>query len=186
MAIAANHDTLALTGWIALGVLGAAVLAAVVRRVLRRRGRREPWVVRAVNRASDKVVDAIKRPITIAVLDEVADVLETGYYTRNMASALEENRREIKAMIVEKIKRDPSTGRINFVPFHDRLLDDISETAIRVVLEFLTDPRTDELISDLLRDNIDQIRQALRDGVDERSGRRFVQAGEEVDDSPPR
>jgi hypothetical protein len=33
---------------------------------------------------------------------------------------------------------------------------------LRVLLEVLADPRTDELVSDLLRDNIDQIRAAVR------------------------
>jgi hypothetical protein len=32
-----------------------------------------------------------------------------------------------------------------------------------VLLEVLADPRTDELVSDLLRDNIEQIRQAVRE-----------------------
>jgi hypothetical protein len=32
-----------------------------------------------------------------------------------------------------------------------------------VILEMLADPRTDELISDLLRDNLVQLRAAVRD-----------------------
>jgi hypothetical protein len=107
-------------------------------------------------------VDTIKRPVTIAVLDEVADVLRTGHYTRNIASALQENHNEIKAMVAEKIKDDPTAGRINLVPFHDRIIDLASETALRVILEVLADPRTDELVSDMLRDNLTQIRQAVR------------------------
>jgi hypothetical protein len=148
-------------GLIVLGVLGA-----VLRVLLVRRGIREPLVVRLINRASDKIVTAVKRPITIAVLDEVAAVLQTGHYTRNIAAALEENRQEIKQMVSEKIKEDPSAGAINFVPFHDRIIEVTSEATLRVILEVLADPRTDELVSDMLRDNITQIRRAVRERDD--------------------
>jgi hypothetical protein len=140
----------------------ASVLAGLIGRSLVRAGLREPFVVRLINRASEQVVGVIKRPITIAVLDEVADVLQTGHYTRNIASALRENHEEIKAMVAEKIKNDPTAGNINFIPFHDRIIDEASETTLRVILELLADPRTDELVSDMLRDNITQIRAAVR------------------------
>ena len=166
MSLAAKHSTLALTGWILLALVVLAVLAALIGRFLIRRGRREPFVVRMINRTSDRVVEAVKRPVTLAVLDEVASVLQAGHYTRNIASALQENREEIKAMIAEKIKEDPTAGRINYLPFHDRLLEQASETTLRVMFEVLADPRTDELFADLLRDNINQIRRAVRESGD--------------------
>jgi len=166
MPVAAKHSTLTLTLWIVAGLVLLSVLAAVIGRYLIRRGLREPFVVRLINRASDRVVDVVKRPITLAVLDEVASVLQSGHYTRNIASALRENRDEIKEMVAEKIRNDPTASRINFVPFHDRLIEQASETTLRVVLEVLADPRTDELVSDLLRDNITQIRQAVRERSD--------------------
>ncbi|HET8584084.1 MAG TPA: ion transporter, partial [Jatrophihabitans sp.] len=95
-------------------------------------------------------------------------VLQTGHYTRNIADALQENHEEIKQMVAEKIKDDPTASRIALVPFHDRLIDLASETTLRVILEILADPRTDELVSDLLRDNITQIRQAVRERAKER------------------
>jgi hypothetical protein len=166
MPIAAPPSALALTLWIGLGVIVLAVLAAVLGRMLIGRGLREPFVVRAINRASDRVVEVVKRPITIAVLDEVASVLQTGHYTRNIAAALEENRLELKQMVSEKIRDDPTVGRIYLVPFHDRLIEEVSETTLRVILGILADPRTDELVSDLLRDNITQIRRAVRESYD--------------------
>lgn len=156
---------LSTTRWVLLIVAGAVVLsviAAFAGRALVRRGLREPFIVRRINRTSEKVIDVIKRPITIAVLDEVAEVLKSGHYTRNIASALVENHEEIKQMVAEKIKQDPSTRRIGLLPFHDRIINEASETTLRVVLELLADPRTDELVSDLLRDNITQIRMAVR------------------------
>jgi hypothetical protein len=163
MPVAAHHSTLALTLWIVGGVVVLAVLAGLLGRYLIRRGLHEPFVVRLINRASDRIIDSVKRPITIAVLDEVADVLRTGHYTRNLAAALRENHDEIKQMVAEKIKDDPTAGRINLLPFHDRLIGEVTDTTLRVILEVLADPRTDELVSDMLRDNIDQIRKAVRE-----------------------
>jgi hypothetical protein len=58
----------------------------------------------------------------------------------------------------EKLEQDRLTGRITAVPFTDRLVDSVSETTLRVIFSVLDDPRTDELISDLLRENILQMR----------------------------
>lgn len=151
---------------IAAALVVLSVLAAFIGRTMIRRGLREPFIVRGINRTSDRVVALIKRPITIGVLDEVADVLRTGHYTRNIASALRENHQEIKDMIAEKVKTDPSARAIGLLPFHDALIEQVTETALRVVLAVLADPRTDELVSDMLRDNIEQIRQAVRDRED--------------------
>ena len=148
---------------IAAALVVLSVLAAFLGRTMIRRGLREPFIVRGINRTSERVVAVIKRPITIAVLDEVADVLRTGHYTRNIASALRENHEEIKDMFAEKIKADPSARAIGLLPFHDALIEQVTETALRVLLEVLADPRTDELVSDMLRDNIDQIREAVRE-----------------------
>lgn len=149
--------------WISVGgAVALSVLAGFAGKFLVQRGLREPIIVRMINRASENVIDIIKRPITMAVLDEVADVLRTGHYTRNVASALQENREEIKEMFAEKIKEDPTARRIGLLPFHDRIINEASETTLRVLLEVLADPRTDELVSDLLRDNINQIRAAVR------------------------
>lgn len=145
------------------GLIVLSIVAGVLGRLLVSRGMREPFVIRTINRMSERVVDIIKRPITIAVLDEVADVLKAGHYTQNVAAALQENHQQIKDMIAEKIKEDPTAGRIGLLPFHDRLVSEVTETSLRVILAVLADPRTDELVSDVLRDNITQIRQTLRD-----------------------
>jgi ferritin-like protein len=160
---AARFSALAVTLWVVLGLIVLAIVAALVGRFLVRRGLREPLIVRLINRTSDRLVDAVKQPITVAVLEEVASVLQTGHYTRNIASALQENREELKQMVAEKIKDDPTAGHINMIPFHDRIIELASETTMRVIFEILADPRTDELVSDLLRDNITQIRQAVRE-----------------------
>ena len=98
----------------------------------------------------------------MAVLDEVAGVLRTGHYTKNVSAALYENRVELREMIIEKVMADPTAARsIGLLPFHERLVEEITEAALRIVMQVLADPRTDELVSDVLRDNFDQIRQAV-------------------------
>jgi voltage-gated potassium channel len=118
-----------------------------------------------VGRFVRTIVEVIKRPMTIAVLDEVAHVLRTGHYTRNIAAALEENRAEMDEMIVELIKKDPQAGKVRYLPFHDEIIRLIADTTFRIVFQVLADPRTDELVSDMIRENVDQIRGAVRDGV---------------------
>ncbi|WAX57900.1 hypothetical protein M6B22_03830 [Jatrophihabitans cynanchi] len=148
---------------IVIALILLSVIAGLIGRELVRRGLREPFVVKLVNRASERAVATVKRPLTVAVLDEVAQVLTAGRYTRSIASALRENHEQIKLMVAEKVKQDPTAGRIGLVPFHDRLIDEVSETTLRVLLELLADPRTDELFSDLLRDNINQLRDAVHE-----------------------
>ncbi|WP_405167721.1 ion transporter [Nocardia sp. NBC_01499] len=118
-----------------------------------------------VNRFVLTIVDTIKRPMTIAVMDEVASVMRTGHYTRNIAAALQENRAEMDAMILELIKKDPQAGRVRYIPFHDDIIRLIADTTFRILFQVLEDPRTDELVSDVLRENIDQIRLAVKHDV---------------------
>lgn len=172
MPVAAHYSASSIVLWIVLALVVLVVLTAVIGRALVRRGLREPFVVRIINRLSGRLVEGIKRPLTIAVLEEVADVLRAGHYTRNIASALRENREEIKQMVAEKIKDDPTAGAINFVPFHDRIIEQASEATLRVILEVLADPRTDELVNDMLRENINQLGEALRHQQEE-----VIQAG---------
>ena len=157
-----------LTVWqlvvLALGVLLVlAVGSAFLTRSLVRRGLRTPWVIRRINRLRDRVIRLVKRPITIMVLDEVADVIQTGRYTRNIADALVENHDEVKRLVAEKVRGDPNVRLIGRLPGYDTVVAEVTETTMRVLIEMLGDPRMDELISDLLRNNLQQIKQAVRD-----------------------
>ncbi|MBS41887.1 MAG: hypothetical protein CMH83_01675 [Nocardioides sp.] len=139
--------------------IGSAFLA----RYLVHRGMQTPWVVDLFNGLAERAVAVIKRPLTIVVLDEVADVIQTGHYTQNVSDALIENRAELKAMVAEKIREDPNASLIRRLPGYDKVVDEVSETTLRVIVEVLHDPRTDELVSDLLRNNLQQIRKAVRE-----------------------
>lgn len=140
-----------------------AVGAAFTTRALVRRGLRTPWVVAIINRATERAISTIKRPLTIAVLDEVADVIQTGHYTRNISDALIENRAELKALAAEKLRSDPNARLLGRLPMYDTVVDRVSETTLRVLVEMLGDPRMDELVSDLLRNNLQQIKRAVRE-----------------------
>jgi hypothetical protein len=138
------------------------LLRAVVLVVRLERAIERLFGARIVSKLIGRVVELIKRPITVAVLDEVVDVLQTGSYSRNVARALDENRAELRAMILEKVKQDRQAGKLSVLPFHDELVRLVADTMLRVVHEMLNDPRTDELVADMLRENVEQIRMAVR------------------------
>jgi hypothetical protein len=165
-------STLAILLWLMGIFVVLAIIAGFIGRWMVRRGLRKPFIVRLINRASTSVVDVIKRPITVAVLNEVVDVLERGDYTRNAISAIQENHHELSAMFADKLKQDRTTRAVRLVPFHDAIISEVTETVLRVVVAILADPRTEELVADLIRDNVTQIRSA-------------VQANEEADEHPP-
>jgi voltage-gated potassium channel len=128
----------------------------------------EQFTQRLVERLSRPIVLAIKKPITIAVLDEVVKVLETGNYPQNLARSLGENRTMLRAIITEKLKNDPQAGRLSKLPFHDEVVRSMVDTAMRVILEVLTDPRIDEFFAHVVRENREQIRSAVQLGLNEK------------------
>ncbi|UGT40233.1 ion transporter [Nocardia yamanashiensis] len=130
-----------------------------------------------VNRSVGVIVDAVRRPVTMAVLDEVAEVLRTGHYTRNIANALEENRSELDQMMLELIRQDPALGRVRYLPFHEDIIRGIADASFRMVFQVLADPRTDELVADVLRENVNQMREAVQSGT---------RVPESIDHRPPR
>jgi hypothetical protein len=140
-----------------------AIWAAFLTRALLRRGMRAPFVIHRLNRLTQWLVDLIKRPITVAVLDEVADVIQTGHYTKNISSALIENHHELVALVAEKVREDPASRVVGRLPGYDAIVGQVSETTLRVLIEMLGDPRMDELVSDLLRNNLQQIKRAVRE-----------------------
>lgn len=114
---------------------------------------------------SAPIVDAIKKPITIAVMDEVIDVLRVGTYALNVRDALDENHEEIEQMVRDLVHNDPATKKFKYVPFHDEILKMIADTSLRIVNGALADPRTTEIIEDAIRNSAEQIRYALHHGV---------------------
>lgn len=118
---------------------------------------------RFVNRFSDSIMAAIGGRITLSVLGEVADVLGKGTYTRNVARALEENDAELRAMIADKLRQNPRTRSLARLPFYDDIVASVVDASLQLAHEVLADPRTDELVADILRENVQQLRTALRE-----------------------
>ena len=143
-------------------LLGGSILAALLGAVLVRMGMKRPAVVEKASALAERVLDLVKRPLTIFVLDEVAAVVQTGHYTKNFSDALKENHDELKALVADKVRQDPNVRLIGRLPGYDTIVSEVSETTLRVIIEMLQDPRMDELVNDLLRNNINQIKQAVR------------------------
>ncbi|MFC4080788.1 ion transporter [Amycolatopsis samaneae] len=127
----------------------------------------EQFTYRFVDKLSEPIVQAIKKPVTIAVLDEVVKVLETGNYPENLAKSLSENRAELQAIIREKLSEDRQLGKLRRLPFHDEIVRSAVDASFRVVLEVLLDPRIDDFFSAVVRDNREQIRRAVELGLNE-------------------
>lgn len=149
-------------------VVGGSVLAALFGALLVRMGMHRPSVVRRASSLAESGLRLVKRPLTIVVLDEVAAVIQTGHYTKNISAALVENHDELKHLVTEKVSQDPNVRLISRLPGYNAIVGEVTETTLRVLIEMLGDPRTDELISDMLRNNLEQIRVAVRDREHER------------------
>lgn len=123
----------------------------------------EEFVYRLVRRFSNIIIGVIKRPITIAVIGEVADVLKKGHYTQNVARALEQNHQMLVDTILDQVAADSRTAYLQRLPFYRDIARVSADTSLSVVLQILQDPRTDELVADILRENLDQIREAIHE-----------------------
>ncbi|SDK71818.1 hypothetical protein SAMN05428985_105435 [Nocardioides sp. YR527] len=114
-----------------------------------------------VGRFSGAIVNAIRTPITVAVLDEVIAVIQTGNYTRHISTAIEENRAEIDALIIDLIRQDQATGKLRYLPFHDDVVRLVADTVLRLVEEGLADTRVHEIISDAIRESAVELRENI-------------------------
>ncbi|TAM10119.1 MAG: ion transporter [Nevskiaceae bacterium] len=122
----------------------------------------EEFTYRIVNRFRQTLVAAISDTVTIAVMDQVADVLHKGTYTKNIVNALEHNEAELRQMVFEKLRTDPRTGPLTRLPFYRSVVDGVMDSIIDITRNILDDPRTDSLIADILSGNIRQLKEAVR------------------------
>ena len=90
-------------------------------------------------------------------------MIQIGHYTKNISAALVENHDELVALVAEKVRDDPASRVVGRLPGYDAVVPQVSETTLRVLIEMLGDPRMDELVSDLLRNNLEQIKQAVHE-----------------------
>jgi voltage-gated potassium channel len=121
----------------------------------------EEFTYRLVARFTGAIVDAVKRPLTVAMLGEVDTVLAKGRYTRNIARALEAHQDDLRQMIEEKLRDDPRAGRLSRLPFYDEIVRATIDSALGVTEQMLHDERTDALVASMLKENLNQIRDEL-------------------------
>ncbi|MBB3661671.1 MULTISPECIES: ion transporter [Prauserella salsuginis group] len=128
----------------------------------------ERFTQKLVERYSTTIVQSIKKPITVVVLDEVVKVLETGNYPENLARSLAQNQDMLREIVTEKLRNDPQAGRFSRLPFHDEVVHSVTDTVIRIVLEVLADERIDHFFAEVVRENRQQIREAVTLGLHEK------------------
>lgn len=124
----------------------------------------EQFVQRLVERMARPIVLAIKKPVTVAVLDEVVKVIGAGSFPRNIARSLGENQALLRGIVTEKLRDDPQAGRLSRMPFHDEIVHTVVDTTMRVIVDVLTDPRMDVFVAEVVQDNAEQIRRAVSEG----------------------
>ena len=160
-------STLQVLLFVAAVLFAGSVLALILGTVLVRLGMRRPWLVEMASGLAERSIRLVRRPLTAVVLDEVAAVLRTGRYTQNIAAAIAENHDELSALVAEKVRQDRHGRFVARIPGYDTVVTEVSETTLRVVVDMLQDPRMDELVNDLLRNNLEQIGHAVRERAHE-------------------
>lgn len=128
----------------------------------------DEFTYRLMRRFRGAIADAVSDAVTLRMLEEIEDVIDQGTFTRNLAATLDENRPRIHGIIVEKVQRDPTVGRLRYLPFFHDLVDTMAMVAQRVLIEFLRDPRADGLGKAVLQENLGQLRESIRQREAER------------------
>lgn len=117
---------------------------------------------RLARQSKSVVAEALSDVVTVQVLDRVAAVLHAGQYTQNIARVMEQREQEITEMVTENLKNDAELGLVRKMPFFGDTVRISSRVTQRILISILADPRTDELVADLLKENIQQIRDSVK------------------------
>lgn len=104
-------------------------------------------IIARYNRDSD-------RPrMTDAFIDRLAHTIVAG-----AATSMERNQAAMETVIMQSIHADDSVRRLRHLPFHETMVRLVAEAAYRILFQAMTDPRTDEFVAEMLRDNMGQMR----------------------------
>lgn len=113
---------------------------------------------RAVDRLQEVVVEWVADAVTLRVLDQTLLVLQKGHFTTNLADALEAHGDEVGEVVLEKVRADPAMARVKHLPFFDDAVELSSAVTRRVAIEALRDPRMGDVVREVIRANVKQIR----------------------------
>lgn len=122
----------------------------------------EGFTRRFLLRFKSVIIETLGDAITVKVLDETLEVLQKGEYTRNLADAMEKHGDEMMAIIAQKVKEDPQVGPIRHVPGFDAMVTTSSRVTQRILIDLLRDERMDQMVKDIIRQNVEQIRAEVR------------------------
>ena len=142
----------------------------------------DEYFYRFTSRIKRDLVSSISGAVTLAVLEEVEQVLHKGTYTANLVKALDRNRPQVRKLLLDKLKQDPTAGRFRRIPFYDDIMEAAVDASLRVVNDLLRDPRADHFVADVLYENLEQIHHAVARKEEKRElrrGGRITPASEE-------
>lgn len=122
---------------------------------------------RVVDQLTEPIYEAIKKPIILLVVDEVVKVVEVNNIPGAIAQALRENSDELEALVLEKLNSDKVTGNLKLLPFSNRIVAAMIDTTMRVILEVLADPRVDDFVTDVVKENQERIRNRILADLDD-------------------
>lgn len=130
---------------------------------------------RLMRRFKQSLVDEISGQVTLAVIGEVEQVLYKGTYTRNLARSLSRQHDALRELVMDKLREDTQTGRLSKLPFYNTIVQAVIDAVLRVGSDLLEDPRADQLVADIVRENLQQIRKAVEQREQQRE-QRYQQA----------
>ena len=144
----------------------------------------DEYFYRFVSRIKQELVRSISGAVTLAVLEEVEQVLHKGTYTHNLRKVLERNHADVRKLVLDKLKQDPTTSRFRRIPFYDDIMEAAVDASLRVTNDLLDDPRADRFVADVLYENLEQIHQAVANKEESRELSRHapVRRGMTADD----
>ncbi len=122
----------------------------------------DEFTYRLVKRFKNVIAEVVADSVTLRVMDMTLDVLQKGEYAKNMADHLEAHGDEMMEIIVDRVKDDPQIGRVRHVPFFDDIVATSSRVSLRLGIDLLRDPRMDQMIKDIIKQNVAQIRAAVK------------------------
>lgn len=121
----------------------------------------EEVTARFVGKSKDLIVETIGDAVTLRVMDMTLDVLQKGRFASNLADHMEARGDEMMDLITQKIAHDPALGRVRHIPFFDDIVATSGRVTQRVLIDLLRDDRMDAMVKDVLRQNVQQMREAV-------------------------
>lgn len=122
----------------------------------------QEFVFRLVGRFKDTLADALTGAVTLRVLEQTEDVILKGRYTQNLADAIEARGDEMLQIAVEKVKDDPEVGAVRHIPYFEQIVATTSRVSQRIMIDLLRDPRMDEIVKGIIKQNTAQIKAEVR------------------------